>query len=86
MTHGAITGIPVVVNDFACISKAWVQFRFPKSKKKRIRNKWACQARNYRTEEKHRAFKMGGKLIISSRMLKEFTEKKLNDQNETRHF
>lgn len=38
-------GIPVVLNPFLI---EWKQYRFPRSKKKRIRAKWAKRQENYR--------------------------------------
>lgn len=64
-------GMPVIVNDFACISQEWKQYRFPKSKKKRIRKKWAKQSRYYRMQDIHRAFKVDGKLIVSTKVFEQ---------------
>lgn len=46
-------GVDVLVNDVACISKEWKQYRFPKSKKKRIRKKWSKQSNNFRMQDVH---------------------------------
>ena len=64
-------GMPVIVNDFTCISQEWKQYRFPKSKKKRIRKKWAKQSRYYRMEDVHRALKFDGKLIVSTKIFEQ---------------
>lgn len=42
-----------------------VQFRFPKSRKRRIRKKWEKDARNWRTEEIYTAFRINGKLVVN---------------------
>jgi hypothetical protein len=49
------------------------QFRFPRSKKKRIRKKWAKQNKNYRSwrTQKPMACKMNGVLIMNSLALDE---------------
>lgn len=64
-------GMPVIVNDFACISQEWKQYRFPKSKKKRICKKWAKQSRYYRMEDVHRVIKIDGKLIVSKKIFEQ---------------
>lgn len=46
-----------IIESTACVD----QFRFPRSKKKRIRLKWAGQPANFRPSTK--AFKMGDKLV-----------------------
>ena len=44
-------GIPVVVDDYAFSSGVRLrQFRFPRSKKKRIRKKWSRNGMNFRME------------------------------------
>ena len=59
-------GFQVVVNDMACISKEWKQYRFPKSKKVRIRKKWSKRSVNFRMQDVHRVIEMQGKLFVSS--------------------
>ena len=59
-------GFQVVVNDIACISKEWKQYRFPKSKKVRIRKKWSKRSVNFRMQDVHRVIKMQDKLFVSS--------------------
>lgn len=56
-------GVKVVINDMACIYTEYKQFRFPKSKKKRIRKKWSKRARNWKTYTRRRV------LIIRERNL-----------------
>lgn len=63
--HG---GIQVIVNDVACVSRKWKQYRFPKSKKKRIRKKWAKNNKYFRMQDVHSAINFDGKLIVSSKM------------------
>jgi hypothetical protein len=64
-------GMPVIVNDFACISQEWKQYKFPKSKKKRIRKKWAKQSRYFRMQDVHRVIKMQGKLFVSTKIFEQ---------------
>ena len=59
-------GFQVVVNDMACISKEWKQYRFPKSKKVRIRKKWSKRSVNFRMQDVHRVIKMQDRLFVSS--------------------
>ena len=41
-------GIPFLINDELGRETTYEQFRFPRSKKKRIRNKWKKQRKNFR--------------------------------------
>lgn len=47
------------------VQKVRVQFRFPKSKKKRIRIKWAKRPENWKVADKHFAVQIGNKLMVS---------------------
>ena len=60
--------IPLVVNDALCISKEWRQIKFPKSRKKRIRNKWAKQSRNFGLKDIHKLIKVGNTALVSSKI------------------
>ena len=60
-------GMQVVVNDLVCVTNEWKQYRFPKSKKKRIRKKWAKKAFNYKVLELHKAIQFDGKLYVSKK-------------------
>lgn len=61
-----IEGLEIIVNDIACISKEWKQYRFPKTKKSRIRKKWAKRSENFRMKDVYKAIQIDRKLIISS--------------------
>lgn len=50
----SVGSFKIVVNDLACIDKKWKQFRYPKTKKARIRKKWSKRNLNFRFEEVHR--------------------------------
>lgn len=62
-----IDGIKIVINDRACISKEWKQYKFPSTKKKRIRNKWTKRSTNFRMQEVHVSLKIYDTLHVSSR-------------------
>lgn len=66
-------GVDVFVNDMACISKEWKQYRFPKSKKKRIRKKWSKQGKNFRMQDIHR-------MIVMKEERKVFVSQKVYDK------
>ena len=68
MLYAVPFGMQVIINDMACMSKERKQFRFPKSKKVRIRKKWSKRNANYRLEDVHKAIKIGNKLLVSSKM------------------
>lgn len=71
-------GIKVVINDLSCISEELKQFRFPKSKRIRIRNKWKKRKQNYRFEKVHRIIKVGDTMFVSSKIFNEML--KINNQ------
>lgn len=60
----------VIVNDMACIRQEYKQVRFPASKKKRIRAKWAKRSSNYKYVETHQAIRIGNTLVISTKAFK----------------
>lgn len=62
-------GIQVFVNDMACISKERKQYRFPKSKKVRIRKKWSKRRVNFRIQEVHKVImlKSENKMFVSQK-------------------
>lgn len=64
-------GIPVIVNDFICISHELKQYKFPKSKKKRIRKKWAKQNKYFKIQEIHKLIKIQGKIIVSTKIFEQ---------------
>jgi hypothetical protein len=67
VTDFIMHGTPVLVDDNLCQFREFIQFRFPKSKKKRIRKKWSKQTNNWKWKEKERIFKFEDKIIISSK-------------------
>jgi hypothetical protein len=82
MTYEGIvkTGdIRIVVNDLTCITYESKQFRFPKSKKVRIRNKWKKRRENYRVEKVHRAIKINDTMFVSSKIYEQILNSEKND-------
>lgn len=65
----------VYVCDHACISNQWKQFRFPKSKKVRIRKKWQKRNYNYRMTEVHRVITIFDRMIVSSKIFEKLKNK-----------
>ena len=55
------------VNDMACIGMERKQYRFPKSKKVRIRKKWAKRPINFKMMEVHKVITMGRKMYVSTK-------------------
>lgn len=55
----------VIVNDLLCVSKELKQFRFPRSRKKRIRNKWSMRKCNFRMEDVYYMRRIGNTLYVS---------------------
>jgi uncharacterized protein YkuJ len=63
-----IGGIKIVVNDAACVSMQWKQYKFHKSKKVRTRKKWSKRNSNFRLQEVHTAYKYQDTLFVSTRI------------------
>ena len=70
MEHQGIIplGVKIIVNDLACIKNEWRQVRFPKSRKKRIRRKWAKKRENFGLKEVHHLVRFGDTVFISDKM------------------
>lgn len=58
----------VVICDFMCVENVRIQFKFPKSKKKRIVKKFSKNPDNYKIIVKHSVFKLGETLYVSTKM------------------
>ena len=71
---GNLYGTPVIVNDTACISEEMRQFRFPKSKKKRIVKKWGKRPENLKLTKVDRIIKVEGRLIMSEKTFNRIKE------------
>jgi hypothetical protein len=69
-------GIQVFVNNMACISNEWEQYRFPKTKKKRIRKKWSKRNVNFRMQEVHKVIilKSENKMYVSQKTFDKLKE------------
>ena len=61
-------GVDVYIDDSLCIGKKWKQFRFPKSKKRRIKIKWAKRDSSYKIKEVHTAIRIGRTMYVSRLM------------------
>jgi len=74
-------GIDVIINDYACIQRELVQFRFPSSKKKRIRKKWKKRRENYRMTDVHKCLfiKATNTMMVSTEIYNKI-EKHFNPQ------
>ena len=61
-------GFKVYVSDFACMYTEYVQYKFPKSKKIRIRNKWSKRTCNFKHVVSHKVLvdRIKGCIYISS--------------------
>lgn len=68
-------GLNLIPNDMACVHEKYVQFRFPCSKGKRIRNKWRKRKENWRTEIRYMSFKYGNTLVVPSFIYEEYKKK-----------
>lgn len=66
--------IKVVASPMIVPDEKFVQFRFPRSKKKRIRNKWKKKAKNYRFQEFERVLKMDDTIFVSQKVFEKFKQ------------
>jgi hypothetical protein len=62
----SIYGYRVYVNDTLCIETERSQIRFPRSKKSRIRKKWAKNQKNWSQRQVHKAFVVGRDVYLST--------------------
>jgi len=69
--YDELTTTKVIVNDLATEQDKHIQFRFPKSKKKRIRNKWAKREGNFKWKKVYSIIKMPGYLVVHSKMFEQ---------------
>ena len=62
-----LAAMPVVVAPGACCLDTWnmVQYRFPRSRKKRIRRKWAKRPENWRLRMEFGAAVVNGTMYVS---------------------
>ncbi len=74
IAKGIINGYRLRVNDFLCIQHDYVQYRFPKSKKKRIRLKWFKNRDNWRTETVDKVFCIGNEMLVSSKIFEKLKQ------------
>jgi len=75
---GQLAGIKVFVDPHL---QDRIQFRFPRSKKKRIRKKWAKQERNYKRIPSKSIYKIGDAIYVHP-ILYEQLKKTLERENE----
>lgn len=61
-----INGFNVIEDKFLLPDSKRIQFKFPKSKKRRIREKWMKRNENYKTIETERFIKFDNTIIVST--------------------
>ena len=64
-----IDGVDILLSPHLPSKTKRVQFRFPKSRRKRIRKKWSKQERNWREVELPCGVRMGEYLVVNQPML-----------------
>jgi len=74
----------LIVNNLLTIQYITKQYRFPKSKKVRIRKKWRKNPDNFRTERHDTAFESGDMIIVSQKIYDILIERMQNDKNQDR--
>jgi len=65
--HNPFCGIPIIENMY-CEAEE-IQYRFPRSKKARIRKKWARRPQNWKSIARDQVFMVGNKLVCSPSIL-----------------
>lgn len=71
----------IIVNDLLCVKKELKQYRFPKSKKKRVKRKWAKMRHNFRLEDVHTSISVNGDLFVSTKIYNKIKELLLQGEN-----
>ena len=66
--HNPFCGIPIIENMYMCEAEEY-QYRFPRSKKARIRKKWARRPQNWKSIARDQVFNVGNKLVCSPSIL-----------------
>ena len=61
-----VLGMPIVSNPRMA---DWKQYRFPRTKKRRTRKKWAKRPQNYRWSPWDRAYEINGVLYMHPTMI-----------------
>jgi len=74
-----IYGLKVFIDDRICVKVERKQVRFPRSKKVRIRKKWAKQRKNFTEKAAHVAYRQGRNLFVSTEIYKSL-KNKLGDE------
>lgn len=62
--HNPFCGITIIENMYICEAEE-IQYRFPRSKKARIRKKWAKRSQNWKWIARDQVFKIGNRLVCS---------------------
>lgn len=70
-----MNGMQVIIDDVSTKISKHKQFRFPRSKKKRINKKWSRRSANWRTYKITYSYIVGNKIIMDS---KSFEQLKTN--------
>lgn len=71
----ALRGINIRISNTICLVADYKQYRFPKSKKKRIRAKWTKNKQNFRFEESDRVICIGDTVYMSQKQYDKFSKK-----------
>lgn len=72
-------GLNVFVNDHICIENVYTQFRFPRSKKKRIRKKFFKDKSNFMVSKQHNVILAGDKVFVSNEILQKLKSESMAD-------
>ena len=76
-------GLEIIVSKHLLDNVELVQVRFPRSKKRRIRKKWAKRRENYEERRTELAFRMGNQLLVSQRTYDALKEQTLDVRQDT---
>lgn len=68
ITYIPTSGIQLIEDKNLSPIVEFIQFRFPKSKKKRIIKKWLKRKENFKRKETERFLKFDDKIIVSSKV------------------
>lgn len=71
----------VMVSDFLCTDWVFKQYKFPRSRRNRIRKKWAKQSKNFKYQTVHKAIKVGDTIYVSTEVYGKLLEQAKKNSN-----
>lgn len=71
----------IIPNDLIALQRELLQVRFPKTKRKRIRRKWAKNKKNWQVREVHKMIKIDDTFFVTNHLYGKILKIKDLNQN-----